>query len=108
MEEKDTSVGQDGKSLNIEYPEPNPAIVDLAEVKRKPGRPKKRPDEDDDDDLDEEEMTLELDESSDEDDVEEMEVAATEEDGTGMYTVGRPLDCDILSVFFDMFHRPLG
>ena len=50
MEEKDFAVGQDGNkiSLNIEYPEPNPAIVDLAEgdssvVKRKPGRPKKRP-----------------------------------------------------------------
>ena len=51
-QEKDSATGQDGSKsgLNIEYPDPNdPAIVDLAEtdstevVKRKPGRPKKRP-----------------------------------------------------------------
>ena len=96
MEDKDLEVGRDEKksSLNIEYPDPNPAIVDLAEgvpgvLKRRPGRPKvyggpkKRPDIMDDDDEDEEEMTLELDESSSEGDVEEMEVAATEEDETG-------------------------
>ena len=58
-------------------------------MKRRPGRPKvyggpkKRADIMDDDDEDEEEMTLELDESSNEGDVEEMEVAATEEDETG-------------------------
>ena len=90
-------MGQDGKKpgLNIEYPEPNPAIVDLAEsdpsvVKRRPGRPKvyggpkKRQDSDYEEEEEEEEMTLELDESSNEGDVEEMEVAATEEDETGI------------------------
>ena len=97
-EEKNAAVGQDGKKpgLNIEYPEPNPAIVDLAEscdpsvVKRRPGRPKvyggpkKRQDSDYEEEEEEEEMTLELDESSNEGDVEEMEVAATEEDETGI------------------------
>ena len=51
-QEKDSATGKEGSKsgLNIEYPDPNdPAIVDLAEtdpteiVKRKPGRPKKRP-----------------------------------------------------------------